>query len=283
MPRQGLFARVSVWAFLVSVAGFWARVVPPVACAGEAAPELLLNVTFDDKKVDEDLTAEWKFFAAASSTTANLTPAQTKREGVKFIVKEDPTSPTNKVLQLAGGDTALPDAWIYLPSVTNAELNKGDYTAVQLDFYAQPDLKRPGRKKIDKRAGPYRIGILGFMDPDGNSAYGAWTRWSDRQVRSGGMVAGRQDVKRSSKLARRKEVNKWYTIRADFKRVGDQLEIKGRMWDRAKGEARAVSSTMTVPLAAKKTFAIGLFQYSDSDKFQYDKRFIDNIKVFRAK
>jgi len=108
-------------------------------------------------------------------------------------------------------------------------------------------------------------------------------RWSDRQVRAGRMVEGRQEIKRSTKFGKRKDVNRWYTIRAEFTRQGDQIEVKGKMWDRMKGEAKAATSTFTVPLTAKKTFAIGIFQYTDSDKFGYDKRYIDNIKVIRAK
>jgi hypothetical protein len=284
MSHESLFQRIAAaitWMVAMGLVALGPGASP--ACAGEAAPQVILNVTFDDKKMDEDLTGEWRFFAEASSTTVNLTPAQVKREGAKFLVKDDPTSPGNKVLQLAGGDTALPDAWIYVPSLTNTELNKGDYTAVQLDFYAQPGLKKAGRKKIDKRAGPYRIGVLGFIDLDDRAVYGAWMRWSDRQVRAGRMVEGRQEIKRSTKFGKRKDVNRWYTIRAEFTRQGDQIEVKGKMWDRMKGEAKAATSTFTVPLTAKKTFAIGIFQYTDSDKFGYDKRYIDNIKVIRAK
>jgi hypothetical protein len=154
-----------------------------------------------------------------------------------------------------------------------------------LDFYAQPGLKKAGKKKIDKRAGPYRIGVLGLIDPDDKIVHGAWMRWSDRQVRSGCMVEGKQEIRRSAKMGKRKDVNKWYTIRAEFTRKGDQVEITGRMWDRARGEAKAkvVTSTLTVPLSAKKIFAIGIFQYTDSEKYGYDKRFIDNIKVLRTK
>lgn len=285
MIRRSLFVRFRSATLAVAAIGFvLLRWGAPVAGAAETTGEILLNLTFDDKKADDDLTAEWRFFAQASSTTANLTPAQAQREGAKFVVKDDPTSPGNKVLQLAGGDTALPDAFLYVPSLTHAEINKGDYTAVQLDYYAQPGLKKAGKKKIDKRAGPYRIGVLGLVDPDDKTVYGAWTRWSDRQVRAGKMTAGVQDIKRSSKMGKRKDINKWYTIRAEFTRTGEQLEIKGKMWDRARGEAKAkvVTATQTVPWTAKKTFAIGIFQYTDSDKYGYDKRFIDNIKVIRA-
>jgi len=249
--------------------------------AATAEEEVLLNLTFDDRKVDEDLTAEWRFFAQGSETTEGLTAAQAKREGAKFIVKTDPADPNNKVLWLAGGDTLLDDAFIYMPSLNNPEINKGNYGAIQLDFYTDPELKKAGPKKILKRAGPYRIGVFGFIDPDDTVSYGAWMRWSDRQVRVGRLVAGQEDATRSVKLGRRSNCGRWYTIRAEFKREGGQLAIIGKMWERAKGSARAVRVSKTVPLSAKKTFAIGIYQYTCSEKFNYDKRFIDNLKVFR--
>jgi len=245
--------------------------------------EVLLNLTFDDKKIDEDLTAQWRFFAEGSETTAGLTPAQAKRADAKFIVKADPKDPKNKVLWLAGGDTLLDDCFIYLPSLTNPAINKGDYTAIQLDFYVEPDLRKVGPHKILKRAGPYRIGVFGFIDPSDKVSYGAWMRWCDRQVRVGRLVAGQEDATRSIKLGMRNYVDRWYTIRADFKRQGDKIEIAGRMWQRSKGIARSVHATKVVPFTAKKTFAIGIYQYTCSKKFDYTKRFIDNLKVLRAK
>lgn len=253
-----------------------------VAPVAHAAEEVLINLTFDDKKIDEDLTKDWQFFAAGSETTDTLTADQKKRAGAKFIVKADPKDPNNKVLWLAGGDTLMDDCFIYVPSLSNAEIAKGDYTAIQLDFFAGTDLRKAGPKKIIKRAGPHRIGVLGLIDPSGKESYGAWMRWSDRQIRVGRLTAGVEDAKRSVKLGMRNDVDKWYTIRADFKRVGDNVEINGTMWDRER-DIRRVMATNTVPLTAKDKFGIGIYQYTCSEKFNYDKRFIDNLKVIRSK
>lgn len=284
MSDRPFFPRIPLLLAIAAIGFALLRLSPPAAGADE---EVLLNLTFDDKKVDEDLTAEWRFFAEGSETTPGLTAVQAKRQNAKFIVKTDPADPNNKVLWLAGGDTLLDDSFIYVPSLTNAEINKGDYTAIQLDFYTDPELKAvpqpTGPKKILKRAGPHRIGVFGFIDPNDKASYGAWMRWSDRQARVGRLVAGQEEMTRSFKLGRRKDCGRWYTIRADFTRQGDKIEVTGRMWDRTKGPTQARRESKVVPFSAKKTFAIGIYQYTCSTKFNYDKRFIDNLKVIRAK
>lgn len=281
MSHRSMALRIPPVAFALAAVGIGLVLAEfPVAHADE---ETILALTFDDKKVGDDLTAEWRFFAEGSETTPGLTPAQVKRQGARFVVQADPKDPTNKVLCLTGGDTLLDDSFIYVPSLTDAGINKGDYSAIQLDFFADPQLKKLGPKKILKRAGPYRIGVFGFIDPADKASYGAWMRWSDRQVRVGRLVGGQEEAKRSIKLGLRNDCGRWFTIRADFQRKGDQLEILGSLWDRSKPTTRRVTEANTVALSAKKDFAVGIYQYTCSEKFNYDVRCIDNVKVLKTK
>ncbi|MFB3785302.1 MAG: hypothetical protein ACE15F_02930 [bacterium] len=208
-----------------------------------------------------DYVGEVAFFANGSRSP----DADNGRASSTWIIAEDLLDPQNKVLQNVGGANDDHDSWYFVETVNHPAVNRGQYTIYQADIFIPSG---------DSDYDTFRVGLFGLIDLEQKDSYGAWFKWSERKMRVGKLQAGQEMSVKSSEFAALEDTDQWYTLQLRYQILGTQLNVTASIWPKT-NPAKVTTQSNTVDFTAKKTFALGIYMYSNDKPF----KMWDNFKA----
>ena len=225
-----------------------------------AAQTVIWEKNFDDLQLG-DYTDKMVFFGNGS----RVPDVDNGRASSTWVIAEDPLNPNNKVLQNVGGVNSDHDSWYFKENLNNPAVNRGQYTIYQADIFIPSG---------DSDYDTFRVGLFGLIDPDQKDSYGAWFKWSERKMRVGKLQAGQEMSVKSSEFAALEDTDQWYTLQLNFQNLGSQLNVTASIWPK-KNPTKVTTQSNKVDFTAQKTFALGIYMYSN-DK---PNKMWDNFKA----
>jgi len=238
-----------------SVLGADTRAVQP-----QATQNVIWEKNFNDLPIG-DYTDKMVFFANGS----RVPDADNGRASSTWFIAEDLLDPQNKVLQNIGGANNDHDSWYFSETVNNPAVNRGQYTIYQADIFIPSG---------DSDYDTFRVGLFGLIDLEQKDSYGAWFKWSERKMRVGKLQAGQEMSVKSSEFAALEDTDQWYTLQLHYQILGSQLNVTASIWPKT-DPAKVTTQSNTVDFTAKKTFALGIYMYSNDKPY----KMWDNFKA----
>lgn len=247
----------------IRLLAFWGCCLAFIGLTGvtySATQTVIWEQNFDGLSLG-DYTENLVFFAPGSRNPEG----DGGRVSSLWEIAEDPLDSNNKVLQNVGGAVNDHDSWYFKETVNNAAVNRGQYSILQADIFI------PSAAQGD---GDFRVGLFGRIDLEQNDSYGAWFKWSERKMRVGKLEAGQETNNKSNEFAADGDTDQWYTMQLQFNSLGSQITVTASIWPK-KDPSKITTQSNTVAYESKKTYALGIYMYSNSKEF----KMWDNFKA----